>query len=303
MKNGITHQNLGTNNLESLANKIEELKEVYICFDFTCNLHCPHCSLQNIRIKKDLTKIRKTIDFLIQKNPEITFNFFGGEPLLLQDKDLYIFKDLFNRKGTVVSTNLLRLTDYQINLFDGVEDINTSWNPKRFSDNEFHTWLMNIEKLKENLIPYSIMITLTQDLLELDQKDFLDMVEQWTPRNLDLKFMVGDYTMDFDKVDNWLVNLYKIYQNNYYSFRCLLFKELEDVVKGNKIWKQYCPTIATIYPNGNLKLGCPYYEYKVDRSNCIFCEYYPVCKGGCDIQEKCSFPKKLYEEIKRCHNY
>ena len=302
MRNGLTHENLGTNNLISISPNIKSLKEVFICFDFSCNLNCPHCTLQSIKLKKDIKAIRKTIDFIKELNPDITFNFFGGEPLLLPDNEIKMFEDLFYSNPIIVSTNLLRLTDYQLNLFKNVEDVNTSWNPRRFSDNQLHSWLLNLNKLKERFIPFSIMVTLTDDLVSnYKPEEFLDLIEYFEPRNLDLKFMVGDYNMDFNKVDEWLVELYKYYQLNCYSFSCLLFKEMEDVVKGIKIWKQYCPTVATIYPNGNLKLGCPYYEYKTDKSACLACEYYPVCQGGCDIQEKCAFPKKLYEVIK-CQN-
>lgn len=299
MRNGLTHENLGTSDLESISNQIKKLKEVFICFDFACNLNCPHCTLQKIRMKRNLSSVRKTIDFILGINPDITFNFFGGEPLLLQDSEIKLFEDLFYSNPIIVSTNLLRLTDYQLKLLKNVEDVNTSWNPRRFSDNELHSWMLNLNKLKERFIPFSIMITLTQDLIDnYKPEEFLDFIEYLEPRNLDLKFMVGDYDMDFSLVDNWLVELYKYYQVNCYSFACLLFKEMEDVIKGNKTWKQYCPTVGTIYPNGNLKLGCPYYEYKTDKSQCLTCEYYPVCQGGCDIQEKCAFPKNLYEVMK-----
>lgn len=300
MQNGITHNNLGVKNLDSLLPSIKNLEEVYVCFDFSCNLNCPHCTLQKIKMKKNLLAVKNTMEFISRVKPDIEFNFFGGEPLLLDDSELKLFDEFFDKHDIIISTNLLRITDYQLKLFQKAEDINTSWNPKRFSVNQYETWVKNLEILKANNIHYSIMITLTKDLIQdYTPEDFLLSTLTLGMKNLDLKLMIGDKSIDFSKIDSWLVELYKLSKNLQLSYTNLLFKEITNVARGGIVWKQMCPTLGTIYPNGNLKIGCPYYEYKTDKSKCFSCEYYQVCKGGCDIIDGCNFPKQLYEEVKK----
>ena len=299
MRNGLTHENKGLPYKEIPKSTIKSLDEVYVCFDFLCNLQCPHCTLKDIPTKRELDKVLQTMLYIRRLNPNITFNFFGGEPLLLKDEELKPFKRFF-KKPAIVSTNLLNLSSYKIKLLQRIADVNTSWNPHRFDQASYDKWLNNIRILISKHIPYSIMVTLTQDLIEeYNPAIFTSIIRSLQPRNLDLKFMVGDYNMDFNQIDDWLVSLYEYWFNDtiYLSVTNLLFKEMEQVIQGIRVWKNYCDKVATLQPNGNIKLGCPYFEYKTDKTACLYCKYYPICKGGCNIQEKCAFPKKLYERM------
>lgn len=299
MKNGITHDNLGQLIDTYSSQQLQQMKEVFVCFDFMCNLDCPHCTLKLIPQHRQLDKIYQTMKIVRENNTnQMTFNFFGGEPLLLKDEELHIFEEFFHNTRIIVSTNLLsKLTPYKIELLKRVEDVNTSWNPLRFTEEQYKMWLKQLDILIQNDIPYSVMVTLTDDLIKQSPQSFYERVLSWKScRNIDLKQMIGDDLIDFNKVDEWLCELYNIWKET--KPLNLLFNEVSQVVDRKRIWKQYCETTTTIMPNGYLKDGCPYFEYKTDKSYCLACEYYPICKGGCNIQERCTFPKRLYEKIK-----
>lgn len=296
MKNGITHDNLGKRVEEYSLDDIQRINEVYVCFDFMCNLNCPHCTLKDIPQYHDYDSILKSLEYLDSLNKDFTINLFGGEPFINKDENLKKFEHILKKHPLVISTNLLNISEYKIHLMKLAEDVNTSWNPLRFTKEQYNKWLSNIKLLEDNNIRYSVMITLTKDLIDYDVNDFYNLVKSWSKcRNIDLKQMIGDDDVDFDKVDEWLCKLYDIWGE---SPNNLLFEEIERIIKKEKIWKNYCETYFTLMPNGLLKDGCPYFEYKTDKSKCLACEYYPICEGGCNIQERCSFPKKLYEKIK-----
>ena len=299
MKNGITHENMGKIITEYSIERLKQMKEIFVCFDFMCNLNCPHCTLKLIPQHRELEKIYKTMKYIRDNNDSsLTYNFFGGEPLLLNDKELSIFEEFFDNTRIIISTNLLsKLTPYKIQLMKKVEDINTSWNPKRFTEEQYELWLNQLQILNDNDIHYSVMVTLTKDLIEQSPKQFYEKVLSWKKcRNIDLKQMIGDDTIDFNNVDKWLCELYDIWKVD--KPLNLLFKEISQVINKERIWKNYCKITSTIMPNGYLKDGCPYYEYEPQKDFCLYCQYYPICKGGCNIQEKCTFPKQLYEKMK-----
>lgn len=303
MINGITHENLGKNISLYEEKDLQRIKELYICFDFRCNLNCPHCTLKSIPQHYEFDKIFQTLQYIHNINKDFTINLFGGEPMLLKDENLKLFEPILLKHPLIISTNLLQLTPYKLELMKYAEDINTSWNPQRFTDEQYIKWLNNIDELNKNNISYSVMVTLTQDLINMQPKDFYNKILSWNNcRNIDLKQMIGDLNIDFKKVDKWLCELYNVWKD---KPKNLLFNEIQQIIDGKRIWKNYCKTYFTLMPNGQLKDGCPYYEYEPKKDFCLICEYYPICQGGCNIQDKCTFPKQLYERMKNenfiCH--
>ena len=113
---------------------------------------------------------------------------------VLKDEDLKIFEEFFDNTRIILSTNLLsKLTPYKIKLMKKVEDVNTSWNPKRFTSEQYQYWLKQLKILNDNNISYSVMITLTKDLIQMNPLDFYNLVCSWEKcRNIDLKQMIGD---------------------------------------------------------------------------------------------------------------
>lgn len=300
MRNGITHENLGVPYKEITAEQIKKLEEVFVCFDFACNLSCPHCTLRLIPQHRQLDKVKETLNYIRNISPNLTLNFFGGEPLLLKDEELSLFEEFFPGKKVIISTNLLNLSPYKLKLLRQTEDVNTSWNPKRFTPEQENIFREHLIMLQVAEAEYSIMITLTKDLIEeFTPEAFIELIKEFKPRNLDLKMMIGDYSLNFEEVDNWLCKLYDAWKKDNIPTKNLLFYELERILKNNRKWKDYCEKVATVMPDGNIKIGCPYFEYKTSKDFCYACEYYPVCEGGCNIQEKCTFPKKLFEKVKK----
>lgn len=305
MKNGITHDNLGIDINDCSETMLKEVDEVYVCPSFGCNLNCPHCTLKNVRNEGNIDAIINSIKVLKEHNPNVSFTLFGGEPSLLKDNILLQLKEAMGKGNFSVSTNLINFSDTFLNMLKEADLPDTSWNPKRFHTEELYKqWLNNLQILKDNNITFELMITLTKDLIEKDPQEFIDKVLEWKVKYIKLEFMIGDETLNPEDVDNWLVKLYNIWYSNkeLQDYENVLFTRIRDVIFNNVEWEGNCNKTLTILPSGNIKERCPYYECQIQKPECYNCEYYNYCKGGCPIQEKCVFPKQLFELIKKEKN-
>lgn len=303
MKNGVTHLNQGKPISQLIADDFKNVDEAYICTDFNCNLNCPHCTLKNVKVNhKQIDNIVNTINFLKNANPNVSFTIFGGEPSLLSDDLLIKLKNTIGNNNYSVSTNLIKFSDTFLQLLKDADLPDTSWNPHRFPSLEIlNMWKNNLQLLKNNDIKFELMITLTSDLIAISPKDFIKMIEEWGVKSVKLEFMIGDEELNPSDVDEWLVKLYEEWKKNIAmeGYSNVLFKRIEDVILRNTRWEGNCEKTVTIMPNGNIKERCPYYEYSITKPECLTCEYYKWCEGGCPLQEKCVFPKKLFERIKK----
>lgn len=302
MKNGITHDNIGINIKDCYKKVLEEADEVYICPSFGCNLNCPHCTLKNIRNEGDIGSIINSINIIKSVNPNVSFTLFGGEPSLLKDEVLLAIRNAIGESDYSVSTNLINFSDTFLQILKEADLPDTSWNPQRFYTKDLYDkWLNNIKILKDNNIIFELMITLTKDLIGKDPQEFIDKVLEWGVKYIKLEFMIGDSTLNPENVDEWLVKLYKLWYSNkdLNSYENVLFDRIRDVAFNNVEWEGNCNNTLTILPSGNIKERCPYYECKIIKEECYNCEYYRYCKGGCPIQDKCVFPKKLFNIIKK----
>ena len=305
MKNGITHNNVGININECLDSVLKEADEVYICPSFGCNLNCPHCTLKNVRNEGNIKSIVNSIKKIKLYNPNVSFTLFGGEPSLLKDNILLVIRDAIGENNYSVSTNLINFSDAFLQVLKEADLPDTSWNPKRFHTPElYNKWLENLKVLKDNNITFELMITLTKDLIEQNPQKFIDKVLEWNVKYIKLEFMIGDDTLNPEDVDNWLVSLYHLWYSNkkLKNFENVLFSRIRDVAFNGAEWEGNCNKTLTILPSGNIKERCPYYEYQLQKAECYNCEYFNYCKGGCPIQEKCVFPKKLFDLIKKEKN-
>lgn len=297
MKNGITHLSNGFDISELSKEQLDKVFDVYVCPSFSCNIKCPHCTLRNIPTLINEKKLFKSIEvFNTSNSKNICFNLFGGEPLLNNDELLEKLYKSF-KKRYIVSTNLLNYRDTEVvnKLLTDAEWIDTSWNPLRFKDDEYNLWLKNIEIVKSMGIKINFMITLTDDFVDsYTPKQFLEMMRQWDVYSLDLEYYIGDDIQDINKIDDFLVELYKIWDIP------TIFNNVENI-KGSIISKSKykdCSNTYTIRPNGLINKYCPYYEEEMINPECFICEYYNYCNGGCPLQYKCTLPKKLYKCIK-----
>lgn len=305
MKNGITHNNLGQSIYTYDSQTLTTVDEAYICPSFGCNLNCPHCTLKNIKNEGNIDAIVDTIKYLKKISPSVSFTLFGGEPSLLKDETLLRIRDAIGDSSYSVSTNLINLPNNFLEILKDADLPDTSWNPKRFHTKElYEKWINNMKVLKENNITFELMITLTKDLIEMTPQEFIDKVIEWGVKYVKLEFMIGDDTLNPTDVDNWLVELYHLWESNELlkDYDNVLFTRLKDVANKKVQWEGNCGYTVSILPSGNLKERCPYYEYSIAKNQCDGCEYYEYCLGGCPIQDKCVFPKQLFELIRKKNN-
>lgn len=300
MINGITHDNLGIFIKDCPNEMLDNADEVYICPSFGCNLNCPHCTLKNIRNEGDIEAIINSIKTIKEHNPKVSFTLFGGEPSLLSDDVLKRIREAIGDCDYSVSTNLIKFTDTFLDVLKESDLPDTSWNPQRFHSQQLYDqWIKNVEVLKENNIKFEIMITLTKDLIELDPQKLIDKVLEWGVKYIKLEFMIGDESLNPEEVDEWLVRLYHLWNSNEQlkDYESILFTRLRDVAFNGVQWEGNCDNTLTILPSGYIKERCPYYECSIEKQECLNCEYYQYCKGGCPLQVKCVFPKKLFNLI------
>ena len=284
--NGITHTNKGFNVNDLTKTQMLNMNEVYICPSFLCNLKCPHCTLKNLPNKMDIKSILETLKFLNENSGQnLMYDLFGGEPLLLPENIITQIFSVINKKKFVVSTNLLNLQDFHIPYFKQAMWVNVSWNPQRFTDEQYKKCLENIEILHKHNIKINAMVTLTDDLiLNYTPNEFYQkIILKWHPYSLDLDYFIGPSQNINDKIDDWLVNLYEIWDID------TKFNMVENILTAIKYNTKYkdCSNHYTILPSGNIKYGCAYWDTDVIKINCLMCELYNFCNGGCKLETKC----------------
>lgn len=223
------------------------MKKLYVIPTYHCNLKCSHCDLH---LKDD--------DFdesfyKVLENNDIEFGvLFGGEPTFYKDR---LIKCLKTNKIHSISTNLLNLDDELISLYKEYQlSIATSWNPKRFSEEQYKVWLNHLQILTTNGLSCIILITLTEDLLTYD--DFENRLKEWD----NIKSIEGilfepllDYNMANDlhqRADKWLCKMYDKWS---YSFENMIVNRVKN-------WNCDCSDVWTLNPNGKLIKGCPQLE-------------------------------------------
>lgn len=307
MKNGITHENRGLKVEELSEEQISNLTEVYVCPSFSCNLKCPHCTLKDIKMPYNIDAVCHTLRYLLDKSPKLMyFTLFGGEPLILPKDAWDKLEPLLGEKEYSISTNLINLNEENIQHLKRCIMPDTSWNPLRFGDPEsveqevlYWKWRHNLLELQKANIKFEVMVTLTKDLItNYTPEQFIKECSKWSATLVRFEQMIGDDTLDFNDVDNWLLGVYYLWNSDLCG-KNVMFSKLANVARGTTKWAEHCESTFTILPDGNVKQSCPYFETKVVKADCMTCEYGDVCKGGCPLQEHCTFPKQTYEQIKK----
>lgn len=296
MKNGVTHDNRGFDVCQLSDQQLRDIQEVYVCPSFKCNLCCPHCTLKNLPIKTDLCKVINTINQVNSRaGDRIFYDLFGGEPLLFANQDFQLLIESFQDKKFTISTNLLPLQDSHIQYLAKAVWINTSWNPDRFTNDQYDLWIKNLRKLQQNSIKINLMVTLTKSLIEnYSPKQFLQLLRFWDCYSIDLDYVIGLNYPDPQVLDDWMFNLY-INWNVKTKFN--IVQSIKDSLISGRKFKD-CSNAYAILPTGNIKHGCAYCEVCCTKFACQLCEFFDFCNGGCSLTEQCSFPKKIFCDIR-----
>lgn len=266
---------------------MENINKLYIIPNYECNLKCPHCNLHKINENYNEEKFLNVLN-TVNCNEIILF---GGEPLLYKNR----FKKILDtNKITSISTNLLNINQEDINNLKKYNiNIATSWNMTRFTKKQETLWINNLNLINKNNIPFIILITLTEDLIDSNINNIIELFNKLNNlQNLSgvLFEQLLDYTKNdkfYARVDDWLI---KINNNWKFNFKNLILEKLKN-------WNCNCNNIFTLTPSGVLKKGCPQYTKSHILTKCLSCELASVCKP-CILQKECTFPKKLYLSTK-----
>ena len=264
------------------------MKKVYVIPTLNCNLNCPHCEIHlrpdNFQHDLFFNELNKL------SNEQLVL--FGGEPLLRKER---FYECVETHTFDSISTNLLLLNEEFINILKKKEiSISTSWNPKRFTDEQYKLWIDKLKLLQQHNMYCTILITLTEDLLQYDMNKFLQLIADWSSIgsvNGILFEPLLDYQMKKDlheRADKWLCDLYNVWD----------FPIINYTVEKLKHWNCDCSNVYTLYPNGELKKGCPQYEKQFVLPQCLQCEMVNKCRP-CRLQHICSFPKQLYKKVNK----
>ena len=249
-----------------------------------CNLSCSHCDVKNIN---DNYNEQAFIDKI--KNFNGTVILFGGEPSLYKER---LLKAVGTSKINSITTNLIELDDELLNVYKDI-NIGTSWNKIRFTGNQYNIWLNNLKKLEEHNIPCTVLITLTEELINDDIEDFfvniiknLDLNYKAVDRILFEQLIDANKTKDFyDRVDEWLCKIHILWEKH-------KIKIENSIVKKLKHWIHDCSETYTLYPDGSIRQGCPHNPEVKVASECLACEAADKCRP-CRLQQFCTYPKKL----------
>jgi len=268
---------------------------LYAVLTNNCNLNCPHCFINNSE-KEDFNK-DLFLDKLINFEGKITL--FGGEPTLYLDRLWEVVQ--YNEehgKGKIVSisTNLMKLNEKLIQYYKKIQNVGTSWNLLRFNDSQYKVWLENINNLKSENINLAVLITMTQDLLDYNIDEFINIISQWDIEFINkimLEPFIGEnvskqYWIDCDE---WLCKLYK-------KWRFPLQVDYFDKIKNDEFYN-CCNDIHTLTPGGLIAKSCPDGLYTKIKfvEECLMCPYSSTCLP-CRLHKHCSYPKKLEKLIK-----
>ena len=265
---------------------------LYVIASFNCNLECPHCSIRFQKCETNLEKINET---LYQSHFENCI-FFGGEPLF----DLNLFNQIIStKKITSISSNLLLLTE---NIASIIKENNigvaTSWNLKRFTESQYSLWHNKLNILDNKNINCTVLITLTNDLINVNPKTIYDNVilkiaQHRSVDEIKFEYLVADNSLEYySKCDDWLIGMHKVWAID--KSNCLF-----DQLKNGNI--RNCHNVFTITPDGCLYKGCPNslcYKKHYFLDDCSNCEHNKICQP-CILQKYCSFPKKLFAYLKQ----
>jgi hypothetical protein len=259
------------------------INHLYAILTYKCNLKCPHCEL---RTYNDNYNRENFIQALKQVQCD-AITLFGGEPTLYYDR----FVDAVNTgKITSVSTNLLSINDDVLDLIIKHNiSLSTSWNPKRFTDNQYDRWLSNVRYISDTIKPL-LLVTLTDDLISYDKQSFYALVAEW--RKSGVCEILFEQLYDeaktqayYDNVDRWLVDIHSHWCEEYPQ--SVILNQLDS-------WVFNCSKTYTLNPSGSINKGCPQYKTPSICHSCLTCEFASSCQP-CMLQTCCTFPKKLYK--------
>ena len=263
-------------------------KQLYAMVTTNCNLQCPHCE---IRTRPDNYNRDKFINTINSFDGPVML--FGGEPTLYEDRLFDIIDNNSAKNIMTISTNLIFMNERLLKFYRTLNNcMATSWNPNRFTNEQYRTWLSNLNILDNNNLKCLVLITLTNDLFDMGAEKFIDICKEWNHNaiySIKFEYYVGNNTEDYyQRADQFLCDVYKLNDTKLYISNI-------DIVRNG--YCVDCSNIYTLSPNGMITHGCPL-GYKADLPiECSSCERSEYCKP-CHLHKHCPFPHNFEKLIK-----
>lgn len=276
--------------------KDEKYKSCYALLTTHCNLSCPYCDVKN---NEDHWNRDKFMQQLHDFDGEIIL--FGGEPTLYKDRllDVFLSDPVVNRKIRSITTNMIKIDDTILSILQIIGAIGTSYSPSRFSDEEYNTWLKNINEFGEKVPGKTIRVlaTMTEELISKTPEEMMKIMSEWNSKVLDeinFEYYVGpeadeDY---FARCDQWLCDLYNAWDTPIKLYN----------IKRMRPWYNDCTGIVTLHPDGTFTQGCPHSGNFCVPDKCYTCDKADVCRP-CRLQRYCSYAHKFAELTKDDKTY
>lgn len=268
------------------------IQQLYVIPSFNCNLKCPHCFL---RTREDNFNEEEFYNSL--KNTEAYYRIlFGGECTVHLDR----FKRCLDT-GLIdaVSTNLLNLSDEIMDYYKKYDiALATSWNPQRFTNEQYLLWLNNLMKLEQNGLDVIVLITLTEDLLSIDLEKLYKKFDCWNEiasiKGLMFEFLIDDNSAPDlnERGDLWLCQLYRDWR--WHNMENITAESLGRCINN-------CSLVFTLEPDGKVRRGCPMFSRARHLDKCLNCELADKC-NPCVLKNQCSFPKHLHDLVRESKN-
>lgn len=264
--------------------------QLYALVTEHCNLSCPHCDIKKPGEVFNKTSFIKAIDEFDGK-----VILFGGEPTLYLDR-LYEIYDHDRKNGQkikTISTNLINLNDRLIEMYRELGNMASSWNPNRFTKDQYNTWVKNCNTLAENGLETAVLVTLTNDLFDMGAEAFLKVAAEWNPRAI--KYIRFEHCVDMTNT--------KEYYERSDEFLCDVYIKWDIPIENATInsvkrWYYDCSNVYSLFPDGNIRPGCPHYDAPLVPTECYTCEKSAVCRP-CRFQIGCSYPKKFADLVNK----
>lgn len=258
-------------------------KIVYIKTTEGCQLDCKHCFTGGNSSPRDFFDVKKTLEWARRFSEldlnHVHFEIHGGEPMLAPIEDLNeLVKGLrelpIKNISIGMTTNLVyTLNKERFDFISSLDSVATSWDDSiRFQKpGQLHLWTKNVRTLVQRKIAFTINVSLTRSVVNMDQTRLLNLLYMYSPTRVmferithDGKAQQNDAIIPSNKeIDAWYVAHHKAIEKlearNWFVNSALeaVYTKFENGVMNCGTFCRDCEQkIFTINANGTIA-GCP----------------------------------------------
>lgn len=262
-------------------------------------MECPFCYIHQ---KPGIISISNAIKFINAIQPR-NIVFHGGEPLLYPESILDIIYGVKqNKYNFSITSNLsFQLSNKMQQVIDQCS-IATSYSYDRFylKKQQYNQFKENLYKISKNK-DITLLITLSNDHMKNQKPEELQVIINTLPiKYVLLERMYGNYTPELaNKTDEYMFDMFKLLDPK----QNILYRMMVNAIKNHlPVFNTKCNSdVITLNTDGKV-FSCPNLCGKRLNKNkkCLLCNLYEYCHGDCpSFQDKCMFPKKTFELVKR----